>query len=72
MTEPAAPGKPSRFVVGIDLGTTNCALAWVDRGAGCPGRRSAHPHLRDSAVDGVGQRRGPLLAAFLPVPDGGG
>ena len=26
----------TRFVVGINLGTTNCALAYVDTGAGSP------------------------------------
>ena len=24
----------SRYVVGIDLGTTNCALAWIDTAEG--------------------------------------
>ena len=26
--------QPSRYVVGIDLGTTNCALAYIDTGSG--------------------------------------
>ena len=26
----ASEGAPSRFVVGIDLGTTNCAVGYVD------------------------------------------
>ncbi|MEY4948858.1 MAG: Chaperone protein HscA [Pseudomonadota bacterium] len=48
MTEPAAPGKPSRFVVGIDLGTTNCALAWVDTAE--PGAPGAAPRIRTFAI----------------------
>ena len=34
MTDPAAAEAPPRYVVGIDLGTTNCALAFVDTEAG--------------------------------------
>ena len=30
MTAEAADATPSRYVVGLDLGTTNCALAYVD------------------------------------------
>ena len=48
MTEPAAPGEPSRFVVGIDLGTTNCALAWVDTAE--PGAPGAAPRIRTFAI----------------------
>ena len=29
-----APAMQTRFVIGIDLGTTNCALAYIDTGAG--------------------------------------
>ena len=29
-SEPLAEELPSRFVVGIDLGTTNCAVSYVD------------------------------------------
>jgi molecular chaperone DnaK (HSP70) len=31
---PPVPPVSHRFVVGIDLGTTNCALGWVDTAAG--------------------------------------
>ncbi len=56
-----------RFVVGIDLGTTNCALAYADTAAEQP-RVVALP---DSAA---GQRRrgaAPPAAAVVPLPPGG-
>ena len=58
---------PSRFVVGIDLGTTNCALAWVDTAA-----RTTAPsiHLQDipQLVNPGRDRRAPLLPSFLYLP----
>ena len=30
ITEDLFDDRPSRFVVGIDLGTTNSAVAWID------------------------------------------
>ena len=55
----------SRFVVGIDLGTTNSALAYVDTGAG-QGREG------DAVPDPAGRRprrgRGPPAAAVVPLP----
>jgi hypothetical protein len=56
----------SRFVVGIDLGTTNCALAWVDtsmEGSG-PIRMQDVPQLLNPGEPG--QR--PLLPSFLYIP----
>ena len=57
----------SRYVVGIDLGTTNSALAFVDAGAG-----DEHPvvQLQDVAqvVDPGEIGRRPLLPSFLYAP----
>jgi molecular chaperone DnaK (HSP70) len=57
--------------VGIDLGTTNSALAWIDeREAGGP-RFSAGPRLRDAATGRAGRveaRR--TLPSFLYLEDG--
>ena len=57
---------PSRYVVGIDLGTTNSALAYVDTAAG------AEPTLNHLAIPqvvqpGVVEDR-PLLPSFLYLP----
>ena len=58
----------SRYVVGIDLGTTNSALAYVDTGAArtsrrpiarCPSRRSCSPASVEDR---------PLLPSFLYLP----
>src|SRR5260370_18389210 len=57
---------PSRYVVGIDLGTTNSALAYVDTGAG------GEPVLAHLAIPQVGQlgvvEERPLLPSFLYLP----
>ena len=57
---------PSRYVVGIDLGTTNCALAYIDTGAG------EHPQCREMPIPqvvapGLVEER-PLLPSFLYLP----
>lgn len=56
----------SRFVVGIDLGTTNCALAYVDTG------REGSPHCESLAVPQVVQPGNvedrSLLPSFLYLP----
>src|SRR3954451_18319230 len=59
----------SRFVVGIDLGTTNCALAYFDTGAG---DEPALQHLLIPQVvqPGVVEER-PLLPSFLYLPGPG-
>src|SRR5438874_11984200 len=56
----------SRFVVGIDLGTTNSALAYFDTGAG---DEPALQHLQIPQVvqPGVVEER-PLLPSFLYLP----
>lgn len=50
---PAAPSEqPSRYVVGIDLGTTNCAVAYVDTlAAGATGPTPPHSTTIHSATD---------------------
>jgi hypothetical protein len=58
----------SRFVVGIDLGTTNSALAYVDTGAnGVAVRTFAIPQV--TAPGAVEER--PLLPSFLYLPGAG-
>lgn len=59
----------SRYVVGIDLGTTNCAVAYIDTGAG---RDAAIQHLQIPQVvqPGVVEAR-PLLPSFLYLPGPG-
>src|ERR1700694_5915713 len=56
----------SRFVVGIDLGTTNCALAYFDTGAG------DEPTLQHLMIPQVTQpglvEERPLLPSFLYLP----
>src|ERR1700694_1801818 len=56
----------SRFVVGIDLGTTNCALAYFDTGAG------DEPTLQHLMIPQVTQpglvEARPLLPSFLYLP----
>ena len=56
----------SRFVVGIDLGTTNCAVSYLDTGAG---DEPALQHLPIPQVvqPGVVEER-PLLPSFLYLP----
>jgi molecular chaperone DnaK (HSP70) len=56
----------SRYVVGIDLGTTNCALSYIDTGAG---DRAAIQALQIPQVvqPGVVEAR-PLLPSFLYLP----
>ncbi|MFO0875938.1 MAG: Hsp70 family protein [Gemmataceae bacterium] len=58
----------SRFVVGIDLGTTNCAVAYVDTAAGEPDAQ--HPTIlpipQVVQLGAVEDR--PLLPSFLYLP----
>jgi hypothetical protein len=59
----------TRFVVGIDLGTTNCALAFVDTGAG--GDPKVQPFLIPQVVNpGEVAERG-LLPSSLYLPGNG-
>src|SRR5919199_3313199 len=57
---------PSRFVVGIDLGTTNTALAYVDTGAGGDPRPRVLP-IPQVVQPGVVEER-TLLPSFLYLP----
>jgi hypothetical protein len=59
---------PSRYVVGIDLGTTNSAVAYVDTGVG-EGADTVVTHLMIPQVvnPGVVEER-PLLPSFLYLP----
>ncbi|MGL4421890.1 MAG: Hsp70 family protein, partial [Gemmataceae bacterium] len=59
----------SRFVVGIDLGTTNCALAYVDTGAGDAARVQAF-QIPQVVTAGIVEER-PLLPSFLYLPGPG-
>ena len=56
----------SRFVVGIDLGTTNCALAYVDTGLGDAARCQTLP-VPQVVNQGVVEDR-QLLPSFLYLP----
>jgi molecular chaperone DnaK (HSP70) len=59
----------SRFVVGIDLGTTNCAVAYFDTGAG---DEPALQHLLIPQVTAPGRVEAkPLLPSFLYLPGSG-
>ncbi|MCS7271420.1 MAG: Hsp70 family protein, partial [Gemmataceae bacterium] len=55
----------SRYVIGIDLGTTNCALAYVDTGA-AEARVAILPIPQVVAAGEVAER--PLLPSFLYLP----
>ncbi|MBM3979709.1 MAG: Hsp70 family protein [Planctomycetes bacterium] len=59
----------SRFVVGIDLGTTNCALAFVDTVAGKDAKVTPFPIAQVVAQGAVEDR--PLLPSFLYLPGDG-
>src|SRR5262245_13809324 len=59
----------SRFVVGIDLGTTNCAVAYFDTGAG---DEPVLQHLLIPQVTAPGKVEAkPLLPSFLYLPGPG-
>ena len=59
----------ARFVVGIDLGTTNSALAYVDTGAGAGAAATPFPVAQVVAPGAVDDR--PLLPSFLYLPGPG-
>ena len=59
----------TRFVVGIDLGTTNSALAYVDTGAGKDARVTTFNVPQVVAQGAVEER--PLLPSFLYLPSPG-
>ena len=57
----------SRYVVGIDLGTTNSALAYIDTGARRRDRPLPHLMIPQVVQPGVVEDR-PLLPSFLYLP----
>ena len=59
----------SRFVIGIDLGTTNSALAFVDTTAGKDAKVTPFPIPQVVAQGSVEDR--PLLPSFLYLPGEG-
>ena len=59
----------SRFVVGIDLGTTNSGVAYVDTGAG-DAARSSDLAIPQVVQPGAVQDR-PLLPSYLYLPGPG-
>src|SRR6476659_1552947 len=58
---------PSRYVVGIDLGTTNCGLAYIDPGGGDESLRPTDLPIPQVVQPGVVEER-PLLPSFLYLP----
>jgi molecular chaperone DnaK (HSP70) len=61
----------SRYVVGMDLGTTNSGLAYVDTGAtGKAAARPVHLPVPQVVAPGVVEER-PLLPSFLYLPNPG-
>lgn len=57
-----------RFCIGIDLGTTHCALAYVDMSA-CDGERTSHGVLAIPQLTAPGAVEEPsLLPSFLYLP----
>src|SRR5436190_11079783 len=65
--ESVMSSTPSRYVIGIDLGTTNCSLAYVDTGAGEEAARPADLPIPQIVQPGVVEER-PLLPSFLYLP----
>jgi Hsp70 protein len=59
----------SRFVIGIDLGTTNCALAYVDSGAG-EGAKVKSFNIAQVTGQGVVEEK-QLMPSFLYLPGEG-
>jgi hypothetical protein len=62
------PSTIPRFILGIDLGTTNCALAFVDTKAGS---RVEHFPVEQEVAAGVRERRDTLPSFILIEPDKG-
>ncbi len=58
----------SRYVVGIDLGTTNSALAYVDTGAGTDEALAPTPFPPPQVVQPGAVETRPLLPSFLYLP----
>src|SRR5580704_7499890 len=66
------PRLPSQYVIGIDLGTTNCALAYAPEGGELLGQSSEQPLVSlfevPQLVNPGEVREEPLLPSFLYLP----
>src|SRR5215469_17967072 len=63
---------PSRYLIGIDLGTTNCAVAYIDTNDAASGASPSGIRVFEVAqLTGPGEvRSAPLLLSFLYFPTG--
>src|SRR5215471_937186 len=63
-------GGPSRYLIGIDLGTTNCAVAYIDTNDAASGPLPSGIRVFEVAqLTGPGEvRHAPLLPSFLYFP----
>ena len=70
MNAALAAAPVPRYCIGIDLGTTHCALAWVDLAAS-DGETTCHGVLDIPQLTGPGSVEPlPLLASFVYLPHG--
>src|SRR5260221_518740 len=58
----------SRYLIGIDLGTTNSAVAYIEAGRGGRGQGEIKPFDIAQLVAPGETRRRPLLPSFLYLP----
>src|SRR5437868_6858915 len=58
----------TRYLIGIDLGTTNSALAYIDLASGKPGAIAIHPFAMPQLVAPSDVQPRPLLPSFLYLP----
>lgn len=58
----------TRFLIGIDLGTTNSALAYIDLAAKTDGAPAIHPFAMPQLVAPAELSARPLLPSFLYLP----
>ncbi len=60
--------RMTRYLIGIDLGTTNSALAYVDLASGKPGAIAIHPFAMPQLIAPAEVTPQPLLPSFLYLP----
>src|SRR3984957_17176166 len=58
----------TRYLIGIDLGTTNSALAYIDLASGKAGTPAIHPFAMPQLVQPAEVAPRPLLPSFLYLP----
>jgi hypothetical protein len=58
----------TRYLIGIDLGTTNSAVAYIDLASGKPGVPPIHPFAMPQLVQPAEVAPRPLLPSFLYLP----